>query len=61
MTGEFLKVKCPKCKYDEQVIYGKCSCDVCCIICGQVLAKSTGGKAEFKCKILEVHSGKEKR
>jgi small subunit ribosomal protein S27e len=54
MAGDFLKVKCPNCKNDEQIIFGRCASNVACVICGQVLAKSTGGKAEMKCKVLEV-------
>jgi small subunit ribosomal protein S27e len=58
MAGDFLKVKCPKCKNEEQIIFGKCASNVACVICGQVLVKSTGGKAEMKCRVLEVYSAR---
>ncbi len=53
MTGKFLKVKCGKCK-NEQVIFEKPADDVKCLVCGEVLAKSMGGKAKLKAKVLEV-------
>ncbi|UCD07551.1 MAG: 30S ribosomal protein S27e [Candidatus Aenigmatarchaeota archaeon] len=53
MTGKFLKVKCGKCK-NEQVIFEKPADDVKCLVCGEVLAKSMGGKARLKAKVLEV-------
>jgi small subunit ribosomal protein S27e len=49
----FIKVKCEKCK-NEQVIFSKPASDVKCLVCGTVLAESTGGKADVKTKILEV-------
>lgn len=55
MTGKFLKVKCAKCK-NEQTVFEKPSTAVNCIVCGEALARNTGGKAEFKTKILGVVS-----
>ncbi len=52
MTGKFLKVRC-KCK-NEQVIFGKPSTVVKCLVCGEVLAKPTGGKASITAKVLGV-------
>lgn len=52
MSG-FVKVKCSKCK-NEQVIFEKASSAVNCLVCGNVLAKPTGGKAEFTSKVIEV-------
>lgn len=54
MTGKFLKVKCGKCR-NEQNIYEKPAVDVKCVVCGELLAKSTGGKARLseKTKVLE--------
>lgn len=53
MTSKFLKVKCGKCK-NEQVIFEKPAEDVKCLVCGEVLAESTGGKAKINAKVLEV-------
>jgi small subunit ribosomal protein S27e len=53
MTGKFLKVKCGKCK-NEQVIFEKPAGDVKCLVCGETLAESMGGKARLKAKVLEV-------
>ena len=53
-SSKFVKVKCSKCK-NEQVIFGKAATSVVkCLVCGQVLATSTGGKTNIKVKILEV-------
>ena len=53
MTSKFLKVKCNKCK-NEQVIFEKPAGKVECLVCNEVLAESTGGKARIKAKVLEV-------
>lgn len=52
-TSKFIKVRCSKCK-NEQIIFGKSTTPVNCLVCGTVLATSTGGKAIVKDKILEV-------
>lgn len=44
MAQNFLKVKCEKCN-NEQKIFSKASTDVKCLVCGEVLAKPSGGKA----------------
>lgn len=49
MTQDFVKVKCEKCKND-QVIFTKAASTVECLVCGEVLAESTGGKIELKTK-----------
>lgn len=51
--SKFIKVSCPKCK-NEQVIFGKASTTVNCIVCGKEMATPTGGKSKIKAKILEV-------
>jgi len=43
MAQNFLKVQCGKCN-NEQKIFSKASTDVKCLVCGEVLAKSSGGK-----------------
>ncbi len=52
-TSKFVKVRCPKCK-NEQIMFGKASSQVKCLVCGKVLADSTGGKSKIKARILEV-------
>jgi small subunit ribosomal protein S27e len=51
MTGEFLKVKCNGCK-NEQVIFSKPAGEVKCLVCGEVLATNTGGKAHVGAKVI---------
>jgi small subunit ribosomal protein S27e len=53
MAGEFLKVKCEKCK-NEQVIFSKPAGEVKCLVCGEVLAENTGGKGDIKAKQMSV-------
>ena len=50
--SKFLRVRC-KCK-NEQVIFGKASSEVKCLICGKTLAEPSGGKIIIKSRILEV-------
>jgi len=52
-VSKFIKVRCPKCK-NEQIMFGKASSEVKCLVCGKVLAEPTGGKARVKSRILEV-------
>jgi len=52
-NSKFLRVKCVKCK-NEQVIFNKASSVVKCLVCGEVLAEPTGGKAVIKTKIIQV-------
>lgn len=52
-TSKFIKVRCAKCK-NEQIIFGKASSNVKCLVCGKVLAEPTGGKSRVKSRILEV-------
>ncbi|HDN90953.1 MAG TPA: 30S ribosomal protein S27e [Candidatus Aenigmarchaeota archaeon] len=53
--SRFLRVRCPKCK-NEQIIFGKASTVVRCLVCNRKLAKPTGGKAKIYAKILGVLS-----
>ncbi len=50
--SKFIKVRC-KCK-NEQIIFGKASTTVKCLVCGNVLAEPTGGKSKIKARVLEV-------
>lgn len=52
-TSKFIKVRCPKCK-NEQIIFGKSSSEIKCLVCSKTLAESTGGKSRIKSRILEV-------
>ena len=52
-VSKFVKVRCPKCK-NEQILFGKCSTTVVCLVCGKLLAKPSGGKSAIKVRILEV-------
>lgn len=51
--SKFIKVRCPKCK-NEQVIFGKPSTKVKCLVCSTVLAEASGGKGRIKSRVLEV-------
>ncbi len=51
--SRFVKVRCPKCK-NEQIIFGKSSSKVTCLVCEKTLSSPRGGKAEIKARILEV-------
>ncbi|MBW2993049.1 30S ribosomal protein S27e [Candidatus Woesearchaeota archaeon] len=51
--GKFVKIRCPKCK-NEQIIFGKSSNIVKCLVCGKILAEPRGGKSKVKARILEV-------
>ena len=52
-SSKFIKIRCPKCK-NEQIMFGKASTDVMCLVCDKKLAESSGGKAKVKARILEV-------
>ncbi len=52
-TSKFIKVRCPECK-NEQIIFGKSSMTVKCLVCDKLLAEPTGGKAKIKGRVLEV-------
>lgn len=52
-TSKFVKIRCPKCK-NEQIMFGKSSSKVACLVCGKLLAEPTGGKSKIKARILEV-------
>ncbi len=52
-TSKYIKIRCPKCK-NEQIMFGKTSTNVKCLVCDKPLAESTGGKSRVKARILEV-------
>ncbi len=51
--GKFVKVRCTKCK-NEQIVFGKCSTAVNCLVCNTPLAVPSGGKSKIKGTVLEV-------
>lgn len=52
MAQNFLKVRCDECG-NEQKIYSRPSKSVECLVCSEVIASPTGGKAEFSAEIVE--------
>lgn len=50
----FLKVRCQKCN-NEQVIFENASSECKCLICGEILARPKGGKAQVEAKIIESY------
>ncbi|MEK6812862.1 MAG: 30S ribosomal protein S27e [Nanoarchaeota archaeon] len=52
-TSRFVKLRCQKCK-NEQIIFGKPSTIVQCLVCNKALAEPSGGKGKIKARILEV-------
>ncbi|QQG40233.1 MAG: 30S ribosomal protein S27e [Candidatus Aenigmatarchaeota archaeon] len=52
-SSKFVEVECQKCK-NEQVVFSKPSADIKCLVCGEVLAKATGGIADFQAKIKSL-------
>ena len=51
--SKFVKVRCPKCK-NEQIIFGKPSTKVICLVCNTILTDTAGGKGKIKARVLEV-------
>lgn len=52
--SKFLKVKCKNCG-NQMIIFSHASRNVYCILCGELLAKPTGGKAEILGEIIEEY------
>jgi len=51
--SKFVKLRCNKCK-NEQIVFGKASSQVKCLVCGESLLEPTGGKSKIKARVLEV-------
>ena len=49
MSQKFVKVKCEKCK-NEQMVFVRAASKVKCLVCGEILAEPTGGKAMLNVK-----------
>ena len=52
-TSRFIKLRCLKCK-NEQIVFGKPSTEVKCLVCEKTLMEPAGGKGKVKARILEV-------
>lgn len=52
-NSKFIKIRCPKCK-NEQIMFGKASTTINCLVCSKVLADPVGGKSRVKARVLEV-------
>ncbi len=52
-TSKFIKVRCPKCK-NEQIMFGRASTVVKCLVCEKILAEPSGGKTKIRSRVLEV-------
>ena len=53
IKSKFIKLRCNKCK-NEQIVFGKAASEVKCLVCGEDLLESTGGKSKIKARVLEV-------
>ncbi len=49
--GTFVTVKCDGCGND-QTVFSKPATDIDCVVCGDTLAESTGGRAEFLSQVV---------
>ena len=45
--SKFIKVRCPKCK-NEQIVFGKPSSEITCLVCNTSLIKPLGGKGKIQ-------------
>ena len=52
-NSKFIKLRCNKCK-NEQIVFGKPSSIIKCLVCGTNIAEPSGGKGKIKARILEV-------
>ena len=51
--SKFIKLRCNKCK-NEQIVFGKPSSEIKCLVCESTLIEPRGGKGKIKARILEV-------
>ena len=52
MAQNFIRAECNECG-NQQVIFSRPSNEVECLVCSEVLAHPTGGKAELDAEIVE--------
>jgi small subunit ribosomal protein S27e len=53
MAGNFYLVRCPDCE-NEQTLFGRTATEVSCAVCGHVLTRPTGGKADIEAEVVET-------
>ncbi|MBI4140135.1 30S ribosomal protein S27e [Candidatus Woesearchaeota archaeon] len=55
VRAKFLKVRCEKCN-NEQILFERVAGRVACLVCNELIATSTGGKARLSSsgRVLEV-------
>ncbi len=51
--SKFIKIRCMSCK-NEQIIFGKSTTKIKCLVCNKPVAQPTGGKTKIKAQILEI-------
>lgn len=51
--SRFVRVRCNQCG-NEQVIFDHATVEVRCLVCGNLLARPTGGKAEILGTVVKV-------
>jgi small subunit ribosomal protein S27e len=51
--SKFIKIGCEKCR-NEQIVFDKAATVVKCLVCGNILVKPKGGKAEINTKVVET-------
>lgn len=52
MAQKFIRAECNECG-NQQVIFSRPSNEVKCLVCSEVLAHPTGGKAELNAEVVE--------
>lgn len=52
MARSFFRVECQECG-NEQTIFSRASSRVECLVCGEVLADPTGGKADVSAEVID--------
>jgi len=51
--SRFVRVKCPNCG-NEQVVFDHATFPARCLVCGTLLVRPTGGKAESHGEIVKI-------
>lgn len=52
MARDFLKIRCSECG-NEQKVFSHASTEVECLVCGEVVVKPRGGKAEVTGEVIQ--------
>lgn len=53
MSGNFYRVQCPDCE-GEQIVFGKASTTVNCLVCGRTIVQPRGGEAAIDGTVVET-------